>query len=75
MKKDRKDRRRARAWLVEMGIRQVSIQRDLQHKQFTQVNETLQGVRDNRRVLQRLIELGCPREFLALPKEMSEETL
>ena len=66
----KKNRRQAMAWLVQQGISQVAIQRELKQKQATQVNETLQGRRNDRRVLQRLIDLGCPREYLNLPETM-----
>jgi hypothetical protein len=65
-----KDRARAWAWLVCRGIRQVEIQRALQLKYITQVNETMRGSRNDRRVLQYIIDLGCPREYLDLPTDM-----
>lgn len=66
----KKNRRRAWAWLVRNGIKQVNIQKHLKHRQITQVNETLQGTRSDRRVLQHLIDLGCPKEYLDLPSDM-----
>ncbi len=71
----KKNRRRAWAWLVRRGIRQVDIQRELRHKHITQVNETLQGTRNDRRVLQYLFELGCPEEYLDLPTDIHKDAL
>lgn len=65
-----KNRRKARAWMVLEGIRQVHIKKALQYKHDTQVNETLQGHRNDRRVLRYLLDKGCPPEYLALPPGM-----
>lgn len=61
------DRRQARAWLVSRGIKQVEITRALKLRYPTQVNETLRGARNNRRVLQYLLDKGCPAKYLELP--------
>ena len=65
------DRRRARGWLVENGVRQKEIQTALEQKSPTQVNETLQGMRNDRRVLQYVLDKGCPPNFLDLPADMA----
>ena len=59
-------------WLKRAGLRQVDIQKDLGIKFNVQVQETLRGVRNDRRVLGWLKEKGCPVEFLALPEDMRE---
>ena len=69
----KRHRRRAWAWLVRRGIRQVNIQRELHHKYITQVNETLQGTRNDRQVLQYLLDIGCPEEYLDLPTDMHKD--
>lgn len=69
---EKKDRRKARAWMVLHGIRQVEVQKNLGQQYTTQVNETLQGTRNNRRVLQYLLDKGCPARYLELPSDMSE---
>ena len=74
-KRVRKNRRRALAWLVERGIRQASIQRELRQKSIAQVNETLQGARNDRKVLRYLLDLGCPEKYLDLPADMHKDAL
>lgn len=71
----KKNRRRALAWLVERGVRQKEIQLELHNRSNAQVNETLQGTRNDRRVLQYLLDLGCPEEYLDLPKGMHKDAL
>lgn len=36
----------------------------------TLVSSTIRGKKNSRRVLHRLIELGCPVKYLSLPKDM-----
>ena len=61
-------RKQARLWMLTNNIRSVDIQRALSMKNHNLVSETLTGKRNNRRVLQYLVERGCPVEYLALPK-------
>ncbi|HAS54776.1 MAG TPA: hypothetical protein DCS42_11980 [Nitrospiraceae bacterium] len=70
--KKRIDRRQARAWMVMEGIRPQDIQKALGQRFHVQVIETLQGVRNDRNVLNWLIERGCPVEYLQLPKSMQK---
>ena len=35
-----------------------------------QVQETVRGIRNDREVLVRLRDMGCPEEYLSLPKDM-----
>ncbi len=65
-----RDRQKARVWMLENHVRLVDIQRELEHKSNTQVVETLQGWRNHRKVLEFLLEKGCPAQFLDLPKDM-----
>jgi hypothetical protein len=69
----RKDRRRAKAWMVMNKIRPRDIQVALGHKYHSPVGETLTGVRDNRQVLAWLLDKGCPADYLKLPKDMIKE--
>lgn len=68
--KKRIDRRQARAWMVMEGLKPHDIQTALGQRSHAQVVETLQGVRNDRKVLNWLIERGCPVEYLQLPKSM-----
>lgn len=68
--KPRIDRRKARAWMFEQGIRPRDIQAALAQKSHTHAVETLTGVRNDRRVLSWLLDRGCPEEYLQLPKCM-----
>jgi hypothetical protein len=61
-----------KVWLERAGFRQVDIQNDLQMNSNVQISETLRGTRSDRRVLQWLIDKGCPKKFLALPDDMKE---
>ncbi len=67
---NKNDRREARAWLVLQGIRQIEIMEALGHKSVNQVHSTLHGFRNDRRVLQFLVEKGCPVGYLNLPEDM-----
>jgi len=66
------DRREARAWMVLQGIRPKDIQDSMSLRYHSQVVETLTGKRDDRRVLQWLLDHGCPSAHLRLPKSMGE---
>lgn len=63
---------RAKAWMLLEGIKQVDIQKELNYRHDTQVNETLQGVRNDRGVLRYLLKQGCPSHYLNLPTDMQE---
>jgi hypothetical protein len=69
------DRREARAWMVLQGIRAVHIQREMGYPRTGQVNDTLQGRRNDRRVLQWLLDKGCPAAYLKLPAGMAKALL
>ncbi|BDD85968.1 hypothetical protein [Desulfofustis limnaeus] len=67
---NRRDRTEARAWMVMNKIKPVDIQQALELKYLTQVSETLLGKRNDRRVLQFLLDSGCPEHYLDLPQKM-----
>lgn len=71
----RKIRKQARVWMLENDIRSVDIQAALRLRSHSLVANTLAGRRSNRRVLQHLIEKGCPREYLGLPEEIKREVI
>lgn len=67
----KKPRLDAQAWMVRNGLRQTDIKVSLGHKSINQVHGTLQGDRNDRRVLQYLLDKGCPPNFLDLPADMA----
>ncbi len=67
------DRKKARAWMFEHDIRLVDIQRAVGHRTCVQTAETLGGIRNNRAVLNHLINLGCPLEYLDLPENFKRD--
>lgn len=69
-KKQRKDRTEVRIWMLRNKLKGVDIKRDLGLRYLTQVVETLQGDRDDRKVLSWLKDKGCPVEHLKLPDDM-----
>lgn len=58
-----------RAHLVARGITLSEIAREL-HCDTSLVSHTIGGRKNNRRVLLRLLEIGVPRQLLALPTDM-----
>lgn len=64
----KQNRKQAKAWMVMNDIKNVDIKNALGLNHHTQVVETLSGVRNNKMVLQYLLNKGCPAEFLYLPK-------
>ena len=59
--------------MVMNDIRQVDIVKALRFRFDTQVHETLYGVRNDRRVLQYLLDHGCPADYLHLPGDMESK--
>lgn len=74
-KTDRIDRRKARAWLVLKGIRLIDIQRAINFKHPTQIGETLRGIRSDKRVLQYILDQGCPERYLKLPDSIRRKEI
>ena len=60
-----------KVWMLRNGLRECDIVRETGEEQ-TYVNKTLMGKKHNRRVLQYLLDKGCPVKHLALPKDMTE---
>lgn len=71
-RKERRDRTEVRIWMLRKKLKGVDIQKALNLKYYTQVVETLQGDRDDRKVLKWLEDNGCPTEFLHLPIDMTD---
>ena len=74
-KTTRATRKQARVWMLTNDIRNVDIQNALVMRSHNLVADTLAGSRNNRRVLQYLIERGCPVEYLDIPGKMRKETM
>jgi hypothetical protein len=36
------------------------------------VGQTIRGIRNSRKVLRRLVEIGCPQDFLGLPADVKQ---
>lgn len=66
----REVRKQARVWMLNNDIRNVDVQKALFMRNHNLVADTLAGKRNNRRVLNYLLENGCPAEFLYLPEYM-----
>lgn len=61
-----------RGWLVRNGYKIVHIAREIGVTPPL-VHRTITGEVNNRRVLRALLGLGCPKEFLALPPDLSAD--
>ncbi|WP_428568719.1 MAG: helix-turn-helix domain-containing protein [Solidesulfovibrio sp. DCME] len=61
--------RKIRAWMVGEGLTNVEVaSRAAARPEY--VSETIHGKRHHRRVLQVLVDAGCPVRFLDLPEDM-----
>jgi predicted XRE-type DNA-binding protein len=60
-----------KAWMVLNGISQADIGRELGIPRQN-VCAFIKGNRESRKVLNYLIEKGCPREYLAIPDNRHE---
>jgi hypothetical protein len=60
---------RIREYLDSINYSMAAVARDVD-RSATLVRETVQGNKNNRPVLRRLVELGCPIEDLSLPEDM-----
>lgn len=56
-------------WMLRKGLREKDIVAATGEDQRF-VNKTLNGHRNNRKVLQFLMDSGCPERYLALPADM-----
>ncbi len=57
--------------MLRKRLRECDIVRETGEEQ-SYVNKTLRGIRHNRKVLQYLLNKGCPAKYLALPEDMTE---
>lgn len=60
-----------KVWMIRNSLREVDIVRATKVPQ-THVCKTINGTRNSRIVLAYLLERGCPRELLALPRDMEK---
>jgi len=58
-------------WLDENFITVKRVADDIELAP-TAVSQTIRGIVNRRKVLWRLVELGCPHDILSLPKDMKE---
>ena len=61
-----------RKWLASKEIKISSIAKDVGVSQVT-AGRTIQGLANNRPVLKRLLDLGCPERILGLPQDLKDE--
>ena len=59
-------------WMLRKGITVSCICEELGYKTNAVVSNTLGGREDNRKVLGYFVDKGCPKKYLALPKDMQE---
>ena len=59
-------------WLNEEEVKLADIARYVAVGQYV-VSNTIRGFSNNRLVLGRLLELGCPADILGLPRDMRSE--
>ncbi|MDH5297648.1 MAG: hypothetical protein OEV91_01360 [Desulfobulbaceae bacterium] len=59
-------------WMREREITATAIASGLGHKTHAVVSNTIAGRKNNRGVLQWLIDNGCPVEFMDLPADMRD---
>jgi hypothetical protein len=60
---------RIREFLDGLGLHMVDVARSLDVSRNL-VGETVKGLRNNRKILTHLRELGCPEKWLDLPEDM-----
>lgn len=71
MNKGRRNSIEIRIWLLRKGITFTQIAKEVGLSDPL-VSLTISGHRNTRRVLQWLIDNGCPAEFLALPHDIQK---
>jgi len=57
-------------WMKRQKLTVAKVQRALGFVNHGVVSDTIAGRRQNRRVLQHLLDAGCPEKFLDLPADM-----
>jgi 1,2-phenylacetyl-CoA epoxidase PaaB subunit len=65
----RRNVKQIKIWMVRRDLREKDIVAATGEER-TYVNKTLNGLRNNRVVLQYLVDQGCPAKYLALPADM-----
>ena len=63
--------REIKAYLVRKGVRMMDIARRM-GVHHSLVQATIDGKKNNRKVLRELVAEGCPAKFLGLPEDMRE---
>jgi len=61
-----------RIWMLRNQLTVESIRRDLGYRNHTPVSLTIDGKRNQQKVLQYLKDHGCPEQYLHLPKNMKK---
>ena len=61
-----------RVWMIRNGHTIESIRLALGYANHTTVSLTIAGQRHHKKVLAYLLELGCPKHYLALPHSMKK---
>lgn len=56
-----------RVWMLRNGHTVESIRAALGYRSHAPVSSTINGDRNQQKVLRHLLELGCPREYLGIP--------
>jgi len=64
--------RKIRAWMLEQGLTVAEVARRAD-AQASHTSDTIHGKRQHRRVLQVLVDAGCPVRLLELPEDMKKE--
>jgi len=63
-----RDSKEIRVWMIRNGHTIESIRQSLGYANHTSVSLTIAGQRNHRKVLDHLLELGCPEQHLDLPQ-------
>lgn len=62
-----------RRFLDDRNMNMADVQRAIGAKQHSLVRETITGLRNHRKTLAYLMELGCPEKWLDLPEDMRSQ--
>ena len=68
-----RDRVEIDVWMRRNDLSVAKIQKRLGYKTHTGISNTLAGRENLRKVLQLLVEEGCPVEILDLPEDMANQ--
>lgn len=69
--KTKRNVKKLKIWMIENDLREKDIVVETGQER-TYVNKTINGHKNNRVVLQYLIDKGFPKKYLALPADMKE---